>query len=93
MPRPLGNDVFKMLILAQILIFAVIPVIGKLVSGSEVMMAWKENARVSEIVECCHMAAVSKEERDASADKVDHLLDTFSDEGVGIICELQIAGA
>lgn len=77
MPRPLGNDVFKMVILAPRI--DVVSLINKLVSGSEAMMAWEENAGVGEVMECCHMAAVSKEKRDASADRVDHLLDTFLD--------------
>lgn len=83
MPRPLGNDVFKMVIPAPVI--AVVSVINKLVAGSKAMMAWEENVGVGEVVECCHMAAVSKEERDASADRVDHLLDTFSDERMSII--------
>lgn len=83
MPRPLRNDVFKMVILAPR--FTVVSVTHKLASGSEVMVAWEENVRVGEVVECCYIGAVSKEERDAPADKVDHLLDTFLDERASII--------
>lgn len=40
---------------------------------------------VSKIVECCYVAAFSKEERDASADKNDHLVNTFLNERMRVI--------